>query len=64
MEFREDLADGERDGPTFYNYFYKQNQAISNGSIPGVPLSMDTLGIINGIIDEGKPTFLYIPEPS
>jgi len=36
----------------FYNYFYKQNLAIKNGSVPGVPLKMDTLGIINGIIDE------------
>ncbi|KAF1979106.1 peptidase S10, serine carboxypeptidase [Bimuria novae-zelandiae CBS 107.79] len=39
-------------GPGFYNYFYKQNQAIKNGSVAGVPLQMDTLGIINGIIDE------------
>lgn len=39
-------------GPGFYNYFYKQNLAIQNGSVPGVPLHMDTLGIINGIIDE------------
>ncbi|KAF2815228.1 peptidase S10, serine carboxypeptidase [Mytilinidion resinicola] len=39
-------------GPAFYNYFYQQNLAIENGSIPGVPLQMDTLGIINGIVDE------------
>ena len=39
-------------GPGFYNYFYKQNLAIQNGSVAGVPLHMDTLGIINGIIDE------------
>jgi carboxypeptidase C (cathepsin A) len=39
-------------GPGFYNYFYQQNEAIRNGSTPGVELQMDTLGIINGIIDE------------
>jgi carboxypeptidase C (cathepsin A) len=39
-------------GPGFYNYFYQQNEAIKNGSITGVELQMDTLGIINGIIDE------------
>ncbi|KAF2009658.1 peptidase S10, serine carboxypeptidase [Aaosphaeria arxii CBS 175.79] len=39
-------------GPSFYNYFYKQNEAIKNGSVQGVELQMDTLGIINGIIDE------------
>ena len=39
-------------GPGFYNYFYQQNEAIRNGSTKGVELQMDTLGIINGIIDE------------
>jgi carboxypeptidase C (cathepsin A) len=39
-------------GPAFYNYFYKQNQAIKNGSTKGVQLQMDTLGVINGIVDE------------
>ncbi|GME24387.1 carboxypeptidase s1 [Neofusicoccum parvum] len=39
-------------GPTFYDYFYKQNEAILNGSLAGYPMSMHTLGIINGIIDE------------
>ncbi|KAF1935417.1 peptidase S10, serine carboxypeptidase [Clathrospora elynae] len=39
-------------GPGFYNYFYKQNEAIRNGSCAGVELEMDTLGIINGIVDE------------
>ncbi|KAF2443671.1 peptidase S10, serine carboxypeptidase [Karstenula rhodostoma CBS 690.94] len=39
-------------GPGFYNYFYQQNEAIKNGSIEGCELQMDTLGIINGIIDE------------
>jgi hypothetical protein len=41
-------------GPAFYNYFYQQNEAIKNGSVQGVELQMDTLGIINGIIDEGE----------
>ncbi|CAI6331652.1 unnamed protein product [Periconia digitata] len=39
-------------GPSFYNYFYQQNEAIRNKSISGVELQMDTLGIINGIVDE------------
>jgi carboxypeptidase C (cathepsin A) len=39
-------------GPAFYNYFYQQNQKISNGSMPGFPLTFNSLGIINGIIDE------------
>ncbi|KAF9698026.1 hypothetical protein EKO04_004436 [Ascochyta lentis] len=38
-------------GPAFYNYFYKQNEAIRNGSTKGVELQMDTLGVINGLID-------------
>lgn len=37
----------------FYNYFYNQNQLISNGTIPGITLDFATLGIGNGIIDEG-----------
>ncbi|KAI1505207.1 Alpha/Beta hydrolase protein [Biscogniauxia marginata] len=39
-------------GPTFYRYFYEQNEAIKNGSAPGVELNMHTLGIINGIVSE------------
>ena len=39
-------------GPTFYDYFYQQNELISSGKQEGVALRMDTLGIINGIIDE------------
>lgn len=35
----------------FYNYFRKQNNAILNGSVPGYPLDMGTLGIINGCIN-------------
>ncbi|KAF2628609.1 carboxypeptidase S1 [Macroventuria anomochaeta] len=39
-------------GPAFFNYFYDQNVKIRNGSIPGYPLNFNSLGIINGIIDE------------
>ncbi|OSS47146.1 hypothetical protein B5807_09919 [Epicoccum nigrum] len=39
-------------GPGFYDYFYQQNEAIRNGTVKGVELRMDTLGIINGIIDD------------
>ncbi|OTB09741.1 hypothetical protein K445DRAFT_323689 [Daldinia sp. EC12] len=39
-------------GPAFFKYFYDQNKLIQDGSIPGVELSMHTLGIINGIISE------------
>ena len=38
-------------GPAFFNYFYEQNQMISNGSMAGTELVMDTLGIGNGIVD-------------
>lgn len=48
-------------GPGFYNYFYQQNEAIKNGSIQGHELQMDTLGIINGIVDEEIQT-AYFPE--
>ncbi|KAH8631810.1 hypothetical protein CUC08_Gglean011343 [Alternaria sp. MG1] len=39
-------------GPAFFNYFYNQNLKIENGSMPGYPLNFNSLGIINGIIDE------------
>ena len=48
-------------GPTFFKYFYEQNQLISNGSIPGIPLIFDTLGIGNGLIDTAIQT-PYYPE--
>jgi carboxypeptidase C (cathepsin A) len=52
----EDITDkntsyGGHYGPAFYNYFYQQNKKIDNGSTAGVEVQMDTLGIINGIID-------------
>lgn len=36
----------------FFNYFYEQNGLIANGSMEGIQLNFNTLGIINGIIDE------------
>ncbi|MCJ1474854.1 hypothetical protein MMC13_003514 [Lambiella insularis] len=39
-------------GPSFFNYFYDQNQAIENGTANGTSLNFDTLGIGNGIINE------------
>ncbi|KAF2497731.1 peptidase S10, serine carboxypeptidase [Lophium mytilinum] len=39
-------------GPAFFNHFYEQNKLVANGSQPGIELNMNSLGIINGIIDE------------
>ncbi|GES56955.1 carboxypeptidase S1 [Aspergillus terreus] len=39
-------------GPAFFNYFYEQNQKIADGSVEGIHLDFNSLGIINGIIDE------------
>ncbi|KAJ5392332.1 Peptidase S10 serine carboxypeptidase [Penicillium cosmopolitanum] len=39
-------------GPAFFDHFYEQNQKIANGSVDGIELEFNTLGIINGIIDE------------
>ncbi|KAF2190662.1 putative carboxypeptidase S1 [Zopfia rhizophila CBS 207.26] len=39
-------------GPSFFNYFYEQNKLIQNGTIDGIELNFNTLGIGNGIIDE------------
>lgn len=35
-----------------FDYFYNQNQLIKNGSSSGIPLSFDSLTVINGIIDQ------------
>ena len=48
-------------GPTFFDYFYQQNELIASGRRRGVALKMDTLGIINGVIDELIQT-PYFPE--
>lgn len=39
-------------GPAFFNYFYEQNEMIANGTSSGVHLNFNSLGVINGIIDE------------
>ena len=38
-------------GPTFFKYFYEQNELISRGRTNGTRLRFDTLGIGNGLID-------------
>ncbi|MCJ1426652.1 hypothetical protein MMC29_004555 [Sticta canariensis] len=48
-------------GPAFYKYFYEQNELIRNGSVKGIPLIFDTLGIINGIVDQAIQA-PYYPE--
>ncbi|CAG8918084.1 unnamed protein product [Penicillium salamii] len=40
-------------GPAFFDHFYRENQKIANGTQKGIQLDFNTLGIINGIIDEG-----------
>ncbi|OGE56560.1 hypothetical protein PENARI_c003G03432 [Penicillium arizonense] len=40
-------------GPAFFDHFYKENEKIANGTHKGIQLEFNTLGIINGIIDEG-----------
>ena len=39
-------------GPSFFNYFYEQNQMIGNGTVGGTKLEFNTLGLINAIVDE------------
>ncbi|CAK4034662.1 related to carboxypeptidase C (cathepsin A) [Lecanosticta acicola] len=39
-------------GPAFFNYFYKQNEKIKDGSVSGYAMEFNTLGLINAIIDE------------
>ncbi|KAH7062194.1 putative carboxypeptidase S1 [Macrophomina phaseolina] len=48
-------------GPAFYNYFYEQNEAIKNGSVTGIELNFNSLGVGNGIIDEYTQA-QYYPE--
>lgn len=48
-------------GPAFYKYFSDQNQMIANGTTQGTQLTFDTLGIINGIINE-RIQAPYYPE--
>ncbi|KAL4774098.1 Alpha/Beta hydrolase protein [Aspergillus nidulans var. acristatus] len=46
-------------GPAFFNHFYEQNQKIRNGTIDGIELNFNSLGIINGIIDEAIQAPFY-----
>lgn len=46
-------------GPAFFRYFYEQNLKIQNGSMPGYPMNFNSLGIINGIIDESVQAAHY-----
>ncbi|KAF2741555.1 carboxypeptidase S1 [Polyplosphaeria fusca] len=46
-------------GPAFFTYFYNQNLKIQNGSMPGYQLDFNSLGIINGIIDESVQAESY-----
>jgi carboxypeptidase C (cathepsin A) len=46
-------------GPSFFSHFQEQNEKISNGSMPGYLLNFNTLGIINGIIDESIQVGYY-----
>ncbi|EAW15089.1 S10 family peptidase [Aspergillus clavatus NRRL 1] len=46
-------------GPAFFNYFHEQNEKIANGTAEGIHLDFNSLGIINGIIDEGIQASYY-----
>ncbi|OQD68931.1 hypothetical protein PENPOL_c002G04467 [Penicillium polonicum] len=46
-------------GPAFFDHFYEENQKIANGTIDGVQLEFNTLGIINGLIDLGIQSSFY-----
>jgi carboxypeptidase C (cathepsin A) len=46
-------------GPAFFKYFSEQNLAVANGTQNGTQLVMDSLGIINGCIDEAIQAPLY-----
>lgn len=39
-------------GPTFYRHFVEQNGLIANGTLSGIEMNMDSLTIVNGLIDE------------
>ena len=39
-------------GPAFFNHFYQENEKIANGTNKGKFFDFNSLGIINGIIDE------------
>lgn len=53
------LSYGGHWGPTFFEYFYEQNELIKAGDAQGVQLNMQSLGIFNGIIDIGVQMPFY-----
>jgi hypothetical protein len=53
------MSYGGHYGPAFFNYFSEQNQLIANGTTSGVQLDFNTLGIINGLIDEATQVVHY-----
>ncbi|KAJ5577808.1 uncharacterized protein N7459_006772 [Penicillium hispanicum] len=46
-------------GPAFFDHFYEQNEKIANGTVAGIQLNFNTLGVINGIIDEAIQASYY-----
>lgn len=48
-------------GPAFFNYFYNGNEQIRNGTAQGKLLEMNSLTVINGIVDEAIQA-PYYPE--
>ncbi|KAF4556367.1 Serine carboxypeptidase-like protein 3 [Elsinoe fawcettii] len=54
---------GGRYGPVFARTFIEQNDKIAKGKLDGHNLHLDTLGIINGCIDELEQTRSYIDFP-
>jgi carboxypeptidase C (cathepsin A) len=46
-------------GPGFFKYFYEQNLLIQSGSATGVELNMQSLGIIDGLVDVKVQTPYY-----
>lgn len=46
-------------GPAFFNHFHEQNEKIAKGESQGVQLEFNTLGIMNGIIDEAIQANYY-----
>lgn len=53
---------GGRYGPAFVSYFMRQNELISNGTLKGPGLHylhMDTLGIVNGCVNQADQALAY-----
>ncbi|KAJ5093198.1 hypothetical protein N7456_009059 [Penicillium angulare] len=48
-------------GPAFFDHFYSENQKLAKGTTKGMQLDFNSLGIINGIIDQEIQSS-YFPE--